>query len=273
MHFGTGVIVGSMLLMTERGWRFWLVLLAMPFVLNGMIQGVSRGAFVGLAAGGLCLFWLKPGAYRKQFILFGVLGAIVFVRLANDFFLDRMSSLRAVTDQNQELDFSAQSRFVIAEAEWKMFLDHPFGAGYGGTTELSANYLSREYLTVDPHDPYAPPKRSSHNMFTSILVDQGIVGVVLLCALLVWVWTNAGLITKRSGLSSQAWGYGAAVAAALMSIVVAGQFAPYLKAEVQYWMLAVMLALKSLTVTRPLGTSETFDHHATIPSAQPAARR
>ncbi len=249
MHLGTGVMVAATLLMTERGWRFWLPLAALPFMVNGIIQGSSRGALLGLVAGGLCLFWLKPPEYRKQFIVFGALGALVFAYLANDFFLARMSTLEAVTSENQSaLDFSAASRVVIMQAEWRMFLDHPFGAGHAGTAALSPDYLGAEYLSVDLSTPDARPARSSHNTFMSVLVDQGVPGAFLLAALVVWVWRTVGFTTRRSGQDARQWGHGAAIAAALAVAVVAGQFAPYLKAEVQIWLLAVLASLRQITI-------------------------
>src|SRR5690606_16718829 len=99
MHFGTGVVVAAVLLLTEKKWRFWLTLAAIPFMLNGMVQGGSRGAFLGLVAGGLTLFWLKPPAYRKQFYAFAALGLLLFGYLANDVFLERLSTLGAVTSE------------------------------------------------------------------------------------------------------------------------------------------------------------------------------
>jgi hypothetical protein len=243
MQFATGIIAGSVLLMTERGWRFWLPAVSMPFLVNGLMQGSSRGAFLGLVAGGLCLFWLKPRAYRKQFLAFGVLGLLLFAYLANQMFLERMGTLTAVTSDEAELDFSAASRFVIMRAQWQMFLDHPLGAGHEGTAQLSPAYLAPEYLTRGADGTLA---RSSHNTFMSVLVDQGVPGIMLLAMLLVWVWRSIGAVTKRSGTVPRVWGYGAAISAALAVAAVAGQFSPYLKAEVQYWLLGLLLCMKFL---------------------------
>jgi hypothetical protein len=256
MHLGTGIIIGSMLLMTERGWRFWLIVGAMPFMLNGMMQGNSRGAFVGLIAGGVCLFWLKPSAYRKQFLVFGALGAMLFAYLANDYFIARMSTMEAVASDEAELDFSARSRLVIMRAEWRMFLDYPLGAGHAGTAALSPQYLSREYLTTDASGVTA---RSSHNTLMSIVVDQGIPGLVLMLMLLHWVWRHVGVVTRRSMRDPRVWGYGSAISAGLCVAIVAGQFAPYLKAEVQYWLLGLVLCLLSpsgLQLNSPTGVPD-----------------
>jgi hypothetical protein len=240
MHFGTAVAAGAMLLMTERGWRFWFVLVAMPFMLNGIILGNSRGAVLGLLAGGLMLFRLRPAAYRKQFLVFGALGGVLLLYLAHDAFWDRLFSLSAVTGAEQELDFSASSRVDILAAQWRMFLDHPFGAGHGGTETLSTKYLSAEYMAVETGT------RSSHNTFMSVVVDQGVPGICLLLALLFWVWRTVRFAARKGQTDSRAWGYSAAVAGALAVAVVAGQFSPYLKAEVQYWCLGLLMTLASL---------------------------
>jgi hypothetical protein len=250
MHLCTAVIIGSMLLMTEKGWRFWAAFASIPLCLNGMVQGGSRGALIGMVAGGLVLFWLKPPTYRKQFLAFGALGAVLFSILANDVFIARMSTLQAITDDDKQLDNSAESRIVVAKAELQMFIDHPFGAGHAGTAALSPDYMAREWLAADLTNPLAQPRRSSHNTFTSIMVDQGIPGLVLLFSLLVWVYRACGDVTRRSNHVPEMWGYGAAIAGGLTVAVVAGQFAPYLKAEVQFWLLGLLMCMRSLTPKR-----------------------
>lgn len=245
-HFGTGIVVAAALLLTEKRWRYWLPVIALPFLLNGMMQGGSRGAFVGLVAGGLTLFWLKPPAFRKRFMLYAALGGVCFAMLAlpNELFMGRITSLRAVTAEDEQLDFSAQSRLVIIKAEWEMFWDYPLGVGHAGTAFLSPRYLAPEYLTWSANGIAA---RSSHNIFMQVIVDQGIPGMVLLAALLVCCVRNVRAVTKRSGGQDPvAWTYGAAIAAGLVVVVVAGQFAPYLKAEVQYWLLALLMCMRAL---------------------------
>lgn len=273
MHFGTGVVAGAVLLLTERRWRFWLPLVAMPFMLNGMIQGSSRGAFLGLLAGGLCLLWLKPPGYKKRFILFSILGAMLFAYLANGFFLHRMASLEAVTSDQEQLDFSAASRLVIIKAQWRMFLDHPLGVGYRGTAALSPQYLATKYLAENKGNSTAQRQRSSHNTFMSVVVNQGLPGIVLLIALLVWVWKTVGMVTRRSGQEPRLWGYGTAVAAALTVAVVAGQFAPYMKAEVQYWLLALLLSLRVLASEKAATIAEEAVPAESLPTPSPSTSR
>jgi O-antigen ligase len=265
-----------MLLLSHEKWRFWFVIGGMPFILNAIVLGNSRGAVLGILAGGLVLFALKPAVYRKQFVMFGALGVVLIGMLAHDEFWERLSSLRAVTSdyQEEDLDFSARSRVGIIEAQWRMFLDHPFGVGHAGTEALSRDYLSEEYLAATrASDGSEKAVRSSHNTFMSVLVDQGIPGIVLLSALIFWAWRSVRLTTRRQGADSKTLGYAAAVGAALTVAAVAGQFSPYLKVEVQIWLLAILMSLVSFArgetstaertqparqrVRRPIGTMGT----------------
>jgi hypothetical protein len=85
----------------------------------------------------------------------------------------------------------------------------------------------------------------------SIVVDQGLPGVMFLVAAVIWAWRSARAVTKRSQAESRVWGYGAAVAGGLMVAAVAGQFAPYLRTEVQIWLLALLVALRDLAARTP----------------------
>jgi O-antigen ligase len=77
----------------------------------------------------------------------------------------------------------------------------------------------------------------------SVLVDQGIPGVLLLAALLIWTWRAVRVATRKGQVEPRPWGYAAALGGALTVAVVAGQFSPYLKAEVQYWCLGLLMTL------------------------------
>ena len=48
MHVATGLVMGGFLLFTLRGWKRWLIVGVMPFIVNGLFQTETRGAFVGL---------------------------------------------------------------------------------------------------------------------------------------------------------------------------------------------------------------------------------
>lgn len=246
MQLGTAVICGAALMLREKLPRFSIVLLCMPLILNGMVLGNSRGAFVGLFAAGICLWMLKPDTVRAKFYAFGSLGVFLFLLLAHEFFWERIATLTAITDEQQELDNSSRIRVELAKAQLRMFRDHPLGAGHKGTTDLSPYYLDSSLLALNPYDPTETPKRSSHNSFMSVLVDQGIVGVVILGLIIAWTIKSTRRLSRAFASRPDLKLLLAAAVGGLFVVAVSGQFSPYLKAEVQYWFFGLLLSLQAL---------------------------
>ena len=177
MQMGTGVAVAAMLMLGSRGWVRWVSFLSMPFLLNTMVLAGSRGAFVALLGTGLALWYLKPLKHRKLFYAYGVLGVILFGMLASTVFITRVETITAVTQQDAEVDRSAESRLVIIKAQWEMAKKYPFGAGHRGTAVLSPQYLDPMYLSrTSVNGKMVVGQRSSHNTFMTALVEQGIPG-------------------------------------------------------------------------------------------------
>lgn len=256
MFIATGVVCASVVLLVERSWRRWLAILAMPFLLNGIVQSQSRGAMLALVCAGLVLFYLKPTQYRKHFYFFGILGLILFGMVAQATFWDRMRTLEAV-DDNAQIDSSAESRVVLAQAQWRMALDYPLGAGHRGTAVLSPRYLDEKWLTRSHDDPQAAAARSSHNSFMSALVEQGFPGALIYLGLVVWTVRSIFALkrfrdTPKRDPASVVVLYAPAAAASLVVVIVAGLFTDYLKTEVQIWMFALLAVLTRVHLPREL---------------------
>lgn len=250
MQLGTAVAVGAALMLREKWPRMVIVMVAMPLVLNGMIQANSRGAFVGLFCAGIIIWWMKPGAVRGRFVTFASVAVCGFMVMAPITFWERIATLGAVTSEEQELDNSAASRFVIAKAQFRMFADYPLGAGHKGTAELSPTYMDDSVLTSSNTDPNAKRARASHNTYLSVMVDHGIVGVFLLFGIFFWVMRTIRSCRRACNKEPQSTLLLVAVAGGLSVVGLAGMFAPYLKAEVLYWMLALLLCLASLSPSK-----------------------
>ena len=183
---------------------------------------------------------------RGRFYLYAGLAGVMFIGLAHEQFWERISTLTAVTDEQKELDNSAMSRIVLVKAQLKMFANYPLGAGHKGTAELSPDYLDERFLTVNRRDPNARAARSSHNTFMSVLVDQGIVGAVLLTMIMVWVFRTMSACRRAFKDDPPTLLLLTAVVGALAVVVVSGQFSPYLKAEIQYWMFGLLMCVSAL---------------------------
>lgn len=243
MHIGTGLIMGGFLLFTLNGWKRWLIIGVMPFIVNGLFQTETRGAFVGLFLGGLAAIYLKPKSIRKRFYALAVLGFVAALSFANQALVERLSTMQAAVDESAEWDNSAMSRVETAIAQWEMFLDYPFGVGHQGTAILSTQYIDEAWL-----DP-AVNARSSHNTVLTVLVDQGLPGIILftILAIVIIRMLRRLKLLDGKGLPFRQAVFRAMLGGVLASIMGAGMFAQYFKAEVLIWSLALLAILWKLS--------------------------
>lgn len=250
MYLATGLIAGAGLVLSQKGWRRWLSLGSVGAIANGFVLVNSRGAMLGLAAGGLVLALCKAKPHRRMFwtlVTVALVGGAIIVDKA---FIDRMFTIEKVTSE-EEADMSARSRIEVAKAQLQMFLDHPIGIGHRGTPALSREYLGDEWLSIDRSRPSAPPERSSHNTFLTALVEQGFIGALLFLALTLWIvgatWRAARW--KDSVADPELVTLSATLCAALAVVFVAGNTADYLLVEVQFWLLAALVSVRQLIPT------------------------
>jgi O-antigen ligase len=238
-----GLIFAGFMFLGAKGLARWILLAIIPFILNAIILTATRGGFVAMMASGLMVSLLAPRRYRLRVFAVGLLGVVLLFRLGNDVFWDRIETLQDTTVHE---DKSAESRLVIAQANWKMALDYPLGVGHRGNEILSPGYVSAEYLTPQTGT------RAAHNTFLAILVDHGIPGAILFVGFALWalvsVWRVIRLDSVR--LDTQLRIYAAAIGPALLSCFVAGQFSNFLEAEIQVWLAGLMVVLTNLIVER-----------------------
>ncbi|MDH3314182.1 MAG: O-antigen ligase family protein [Gammaproteobacteria bacterium] len=238
MYFATGAIVGLGLLLTQAGWRRWLSLGCIAIIMNGLVLTNTRGAFLGLVAGGLVMALFKAKTHRRRFWVLAVVGLLGVASIVDQKFIDRMSTIENVTSET-EADTSAEGRFVLLEAQVQMFVDYPMGTGHRGTELLSRHYLDKKWLSWSGHGA-----RASHNTFMTTLVEQGIPGAVLF----VWLtlWTLLAMLRLRRlevHLGANLTTLAVAIVSALAAIFVAGNTADFLLAEVQFWLFATLVSI------------------------------
>jgi hypothetical protein len=251
MFLGTGAAVGAALLLQVTGWRRWVCIAAMAFILNGMILAGSRGAFLGLIAGGAVLFLLRPPEKRWLFWVFAVVGVASVVSLMDTRFIERIFTVKQAVEDPSAIDGSAENRIVLMEAQLRMLQSYPFGSGHKGNAALSPQYLEEKWLTRRRDDE--PMGRSSHNTFLTTLVEQGIVGAALYGWLSLWVLMTVFRLKlmQWQSVSFQVRSPAMACCTAIAVVWVAGLFTDYLLAEIQVWLFALLasaLALARVTV-------------------------
>jgi O-antigen ligase len=238
MYLATGVIVALGLFMTCKGWRKWLNLGMLIVILNGFVLANSRGAFLGLVAGGLVVMACKARQHRREFWILTLVAAIGFPLIVDAAFIQRMFTIGDVVRDSEDADMSARSRVEIYEAQLRMAADYPLGTGYRGTVVLSRTYLDRKWLTRNngPDDPDAG--RSSHNTLMTTLVEQGWPGLAMFLCLLGWIG-RAMLRVRRmngGGVDPEITTLAATCCAGLAVVMVAGTATDYLMVEVQFWL-------------------------------------
>lgn len=244
MFLATGVVAGAALALSQSGWRRYLTFGGLAFAMNGLVLTASRGAFLGLVAGGALLAPLHPARFRMRFVVLATIAAVGFAAVADQRFIERMYSLFAVWERSEEIDMSAESRFVIKAAQWQMFLDYPLGTGHRGTIVLSPTYMDRKWLTSWLQDGQTVVGRSSHNTFFTALSEQGVVGAVLFCLLVLWVLSAAVRIFRLRNRVSDATlpVIAAGLCGGVVVVLGAGIGTDYLMAEVQFWFLAGLVS-------------------------------
>lgn len=249
MVMATATIIGATMMLQYKDWRRYLCILVIPLALNAMVLTGSRSAFLGLIGGGIGIWYLKPPHVRRMFYFFAIIGLFGAGSIAQEAFFTRMKTITAAVDDPQDMDVSAESRLVLAQAQWEMAKAHPLGIGHRGTGVLSPLYLDEKYLTVTANDP-STMSRTSHNTLLSALVEQGWPGFIMFVGLLVWAARTAVRLKKfgKSFPDSPLLLPTAGIAAALLAMQISGLFVDYLKTEPLIWFITLIAAINSLAL-------------------------
>ncbi len=166
------------LLIENKGWIAWVyrvhLILAGTTILLTASRGATLATLVALAIVPLTQARLT-GRQRIALLLtvsLLVYGVLLFVPSSS---WERLSTLPTEFTQG-----TLTGRTIIWRAGWEIFRSHPFlGIGANAFRVIVSRVLA-EPIRLDERDP-APP---AHNTFLSILVEQGVVGFAVFCALL-----------------------------------------------------------------------------------------
>lgn len=241
----TGIFAGSALFLATN-WKGRAVLLGcMPFLVNALVATQSRSGFLAAGIGGVIFNFLAPKRYSKLIRVLSILAVVLFALLTNPDYWLRIGSLQYAGEEVEGVDTGA-GRLVIIEAQGRMFLEYPFGCGHRCTASLSTRFLADEYLTGEGADR----ARASHNTVMTLLVEQGIPGV--LCYVLLLAWIIRKVLALRRRVRERADFQALlvpAMAAALCAVTLSDMFVDYLKMEVRFWFVALLIAMLGLTAT------------------------
>ncbi|MFN8455389.1 MAG: O-antigen ligase family protein [Anaerolineae bacterium] len=155
-------------------WSLVLVLIAYGLLISG-----SRGAWVGLAVAGLIwVVWFRSGrSWQLGMAIIG-LTVVLLAILVMTWFLPTLWSIPAVTSAIE----TAASRLTLYRNSLYLWSDYPYtGIGLGDTFALV--YSHYQLLLHVPFLTY------SHNLFLSVVLGLGVLGLISLVWLLVSFYT------------------------------------------------------------------------------------
>jgi O-antigen ligase len=242
LHMAPIFLTASYVLLTNSKYKKYILVPLILLTLNGIFLTQSRGGLLSIFISGVFALFFIPKKQSKQFKFFAILALVSGSILVGPALVDRLSSTYG-DDGIQEK--SAGSRIVFIKAQWAMFLnENPIlGNGHRGTLLLSRVYIPSEYLTkIKGSDTSL---RGSHNLLMSILVDQGLVGIVLYLSISIIIfrrfWRNRKLL-KNSGSDDLVILY-IGLNIGLMCYWVASMGVNSMRLEIDIWYYAVLSLL------------------------------
>jgi O-antigen ligase len=221
---------------TGKKWERVLSVVVAPFILNTIILCNSRGVFLGLLATAAIVVLPGLRILKLKFVLMLLLGVMLFVRLVDQRFIDRMMHIKSGSEQ--ELKSESLGRVASWRGGWKLMRDHPFGTGGKGYKLLSPIYISE---IVEAH---GGEFRSPHNTFINVGSEWGFPGLFLWLAFLGSTLWHLHRLRRKPHHSGNRYAIESiAIQSALLGFLVAGIFTDRSYAEALYWLCAMGASL------------------------------
>jgi len=200
----------------------------------------SRGAYLGFFAGMLFLCLFK----NRKLLVPLVLVAVFWQNILPDKVVER---IKQTTNDNGQLDSSSQRRVDIWKQAIDLFKQSPMtGLGYGVFRSFG----------LDLGD--------THNIYVKYLVEQGLIGLIILLALLM-CFLRMGYVLYKKGEDDLSKGMGLGLMSCIIVLMVNNFFGDrwsYLELSAYLWIFAGLVARLIIMA------QET----KTLPEAQPTAR-
>lgn len=174
-----------------------------------VILTFSRGGFLGLIVTLVACTWYsrKTIGVQKVIVMGVVLGLLLSFFIGKAIIDSWMGEMSTTSSLDQG---TSHTRLELWKTSFEIFLDNPMGIGAGSTP-----YYMREYSNGDLNNV-------SHSIWFSTLVEEGVIGIILLTSLLWMNFKNTFLYNniKDRYLSN----FVAACNVSLLSFIVTGTF-------------------------------------------------
>ena len=218
---------------TNRWIRYGMYLCAL-FSLISVVGSYSRGAFVGMAAVGVVMWW-----QAKNKLAIGTVAMIVIViglAVVPQKWLNRMDTI-----QNYEEDGSALGRLEVWGHAIRIANDKPVVGGGFGVFDHEPTYLRLS--------PEMTNRRNVHSIYFEMLGTQGYPGLIIFLLLGVAGLLMTGNIIRRTrgvpGLENE-HKFGQMIQLSLVGYAVAGAFLNLSTLDLYYALLAMIVMQRNL---------------------------
>lgn len=141
--------------------RAWMLTPYFLLAVKVLITTFSRGAYVAMAIGGLLAGYYRGKAFLMGIAVFSICVVIAFPSVIPESISARMGGLvgseSAATSapEEEKLDKSSSTRFVMWEAAGQMMIESPIlGKGFKSFQFLKEQYVEGEHEEDDPHSMY-----------------------------------------------------------------------------------------------------------------------
>ena len=171
--------VSYYLFIQSRGKIVWAYRLQLILAGTTIVLTASRGAtLAGIVALSVVPFTHSRLTGRQKIAVLLTLTLVVSGVLL---FAPETSWERLSTVPSEFARGTLTGRTLIWGAGWELFREHPFLGVGANAFRITVSRVLREPIRLDDPTSPAPP---AHNTFLSVLVEQGILGLVVFCSLL-----------------------------------------------------------------------------------------
>ncbi len=256
--------VGMFVLLGTGWWRsrgrlprlgFWAALVTMVGV---QVVTLSRGAWLGMAVGGLWWLWRLRGSLRFSGWVY--VAAVLVLGLTGRWLsgqgLDRLIVARLESTTEVEADGSITQRFTFWQGALRAFAARPLGGvGMGGGTVVAARNGYKDWFV--------------HNVYLQILYELGLVGL-LLWAMIVARWLGRTFGVPLAGYDWDTMVQLASLQAVSLSLLTMG-LTNLDFTEFEFWIVLAMAAARPAARQAPAAARarSAAPGAAGLPSAAP----
>lgn len=237
---------------TGKGSKFLYLGLVGLFVM-ALVSTGSRGGFLGLLAVGAYCWFYSPQKIMSLIVGLCLAGFVLIA--APQEYWDRIST---ITDDSTMETGTAGERMFTWGIGWDMFMANPIlGVGQGNFP-----WTSGEYLAGRTWHTRSLAGRQAHSLYFTLLPELGLVGVMILGAMVYFNWrdtrvkelmhrTSRGIAAGRGGGEdlqfSRAISYGNAILGGMIGYLVTSMFISTLYYPTFWIMMALAVALRNTT--------------------------